>query len=119
MVCTSLSTIGAGLISVSRNGPGPQASIKGDLLVVVSMVAAVVMTVLTKKLMNTYDPLYVTSSMIITGTVPLLIGVCIAQFPFTAFSARAWLAVAAQGVLATAMAYLLWNWFSARSAESF
>jgi drug/metabolite transporter (DMT)-like permease len=109
-----LSSIGAGLISVSHNGPGPQPSIKGDLLVVVSMVAAVVMTVLTKKLMNTYDPLYVTSSMIVTGTVPLLIGVGIAQFPFTALSAKAWLAVAAQGILATAMAYLLWNWGMAR-----
>jgi drug/metabolite transporter (DMT)-like permease len=109
-----LSSTGAVLISLSKSSEGPQASTVGDLLVVLSMIAAVVMTVLTKKLMRDYDPLHVTSSMIVAGTIPLLIGVGLFEPPHLHFSAKAWLAVAAQGILATAMAYLLWNWGMAR-----
>jgi drug/metabolite transporter (DMT)-like permease len=108
------STLGAVLISVSKASEGPQRSIRGDLLVVLSMVAAVVLTILTKHLMELYDPSYVTASMILAGTVFLVAWTAIFERPRFTFSARAWLAVAAQGVLATAMAYLLWNWGMAR-----
>jgi drug/metabolite transporter (DMT)-like permease len=43
-----LSTLGPGLISVSGTSGGPQASMQGDLLVVLSMIAAIFMTLLTK-----------------------------------------------------------------------
>ena len=108
------STLGAVLISVSRTSQGPQPSIRGDLLVVLSMIAAVVLTLLTKRLMNVYDPPYVTVSMILSGTMFLMIWTAILERPRFTFSWRAWVAVAAQGVLATAMAYLLWNWGMAR-----
>src|SRR4030081_1372292 len=108
------STLGAVLISVSKTSEGPQPAIRGDLLVVLSMVAAVVLTILTKHLMELYDPSYVTASMILAGTVFLVAWTAIFERPRFTFSARAWLAVAAQGVLATAMAYLLWNWGMAR-----
>jgi drug/metabolite transporter (DMT)-like permease len=108
------STLGAVLISVSKTSQGPQPSIRGDLLVVLSMVAAVVLTLLTKRLMEAYDPSYVTASMILAGTVFLLAWTAIFERPRFTFSARAWLAVAAQGVLATALAYILWNWGMAR-----
>jgi drug/metabolite transporter (DMT)-like permease len=68
-----LSTIGAVLIFVSKTADGPQTSLKGDLMVVLSMIAAVVLTLLTKKLIHNYDPLYVTASMIVAGTLFLLI----------------------------------------------
>ncbi|PYX32145.1 MAG: EamA family transporter [Acidobacteria bacterium] len=106
----TLSTAGAVLISISKTSSGPQPSMKGDLLVVLSMVAAVVLTLITKRLVEIYDPAYVTASTILAGTVFLVAWTAILERPRLVFSARAWLAVAAQGVLATAMAYLLWNW---------
>ena len=108
------STVGAVLISVSKAPQGPQPSIRGDLLVVLSMVAAVFLALLTKRLMEDYDPSYVTASMILAGTIFLVAGTAIFERPRFAFSTRAWLAVAAQGLLATAIAYLLWNWGMAR-----
>ena len=63
-----LSTFGAALISVSKTPGGPQPSVKGDLLIVLSMIAAVVLTLLTKHLMEEYDPSYVTAAMIVAGT---------------------------------------------------
>ena len=74
----------------------------------------VLLTLLTKRLMEVYDPSYVTASMIVAGTVFLVAWTAIFEHPRFTFSARAWLAVAAQGVLATALAYLLWNWGMAR-----
>jgi drug/metabolite transporter (DMT)-like permease len=110
----TFSTAGAVLISISKTSSGPQPSIKGDLLVVLSMVAAVVLTLITKRLVETYDPAYVTATTILAGTVFLVAWTAILERPRLVFSARAWLVVAAQGVLATAMAYLLWNWGMAR-----
>ena len=109
-----LSTLGAVLISVSKASEGPQPSIRGDLLIVLSMLAAVVLTLVTKRLMEEYDPSYVTATMIVAGTVFLVAWTAMFERPRFAFSTRAWLAVAAQGVLATAMAYMLWNWGMAR-----
>jgi drug/metabolite transporter (DMT)-like permease len=109
-----LSTLGAALISVSKTCGGPQPRMLGDLLVVLSMIAAVFLALLTKRLMETYDPSYVTASTIVAGTVLLIAWTEIFEHPKFTFSARAWLAVAAQGVLATAMAFMLWNWGMAR-----
>lgn len=109
-----LSTLGAALISVSKTSEGPQPSMRGDLLIVLSMIAAVVLTLLTKRLMEEYDPSYVTATMIVAGTVFLVAWTAMFERPSFSFSTRAWLAVAAQGVLATAIAYLLWNWGMAR-----
>ena len=52
--------------------------------------------------------------MIVAGTIVLVVWTAIFERPRFNLSARAWLAVAAQGVLATAMAYMLWNWGMAR-----
>jgi len=84
------STLGAVLISVSKTSQGPQPSIRGDLLVVLSMIAAVVLTLLTKRLMNVYDPPYVTVSMILSGTMFLMIWTAILERPRFTFSWR-WL----------------------------
>jgi drug/metabolite transporter (DMT)-like permease len=50
-----LSTLGAALISLSKTSEGPQPSMRGDLLIVLSMIAAVFLTLLTKRL-EEYDP---------------------------------------------------------------
>jgi drug/metabolite transporter (DMT)-like permease len=92
----------------SSNASGP--SLTGDLLVFISMLAATVMILLTKRLSANYDSLQITSWMLVLGCVELLVIVeCMHPIGFH-FSRHIWLAAAAQGVLATAAAYLCWNW---------
>lgn len=107
-----ISTLGAILIaragahSTALNGP----SLVGDLLVIASMVTAVFMILTTKRLMRTYNPLQMTAAMINLGTL-MLVAILVATQPLSFhFSGRAWGAVAAQGVLASALAYVCWNW---------
>ncbi len=115
----ALSAAGVVLIAVSKNSSrGPQASVKGDLLVFVSLFAAVVMILVTKRLMLEHDPLYLTAAMLILGTV-MLAGCFLATQPVRLhFSSGVWLAVAAQGIIATAIAYACWNWGLARVPAS-
>jgi drug/metabolite transporter (DMT)-like permease len=113
------SAFGVVLIAVSKgSAQGPQASAKGDVLVLVSMLAAVVMILITKRLMHEYDSLCVTASMLIMGTLILVVCFVATQPVRLHFSRRAWLAVAAQGTLATAIAYICWNWGLARVPAS-
>ncbi len=119
-VALAASAMGAVLIALVHAGPqhGPQSSIAGDLLVLLSLFAGVAMMLITKRLTDIYDPLYVTASMLILGTIMLLLWLAISQTAHFHFSLRAWTAVAAQGVLATALAYPLWNWGLARVPAS-
>lgn len=112
----SFSALGAVLIALSgsRAGQASSSTARGDLLVLVSMIAAVVMILTTKRLMAEYDSLQVTAAMIILGTALLLVWVEVSHPARFHFSARAWIAVAAQGILATTLAYVLWNWGLAR-----
>jgi drug/metabolite transporter (DMT)-like permease len=90
----------------------------GDLLVVISMIAAVVMTLLTKELIREHDPLFVTALMMIIGTAILALWLILSGSLNFHFSQHAWMAVGAQGILATAAAYALWNWGLARVPAS-
>jgi len=112
-----LSALGALLIALSGLSlrAGLQATTKGDLLVWVSMLAAVGMILITK---HTHDPLQITASMIVAGTVVLLVWAEIWQPLRFQFSAKTWMAVGAQGVFATAGACLCWNWGLARMTAS-
>jgi drug/metabolite transporter (DMT)-like permease len=92
------------------HGTGPQSTLLGDTLVFVSLVTALVMILVTKHLMSTYGALYLTSFLLILGTVALIIYAEIFHPIGWHHSARTWTAIAAQGVLATAGAYFLWNW---------
>lgn len=115
-----VSVLGAMLIALSHSvsGHSPRPSAAGDLLVLISLIAATAMILITKRLMAEYDPLQVTASMIILGTLLLLAWVeAVVPLRFH-FSMRAWIAVVAQGLLATAGAYLLWNWGLARVPAS-
>jgi hypothetical protein len=82
-----LSTLGAALISLSKTSEGPQPSMRGDLLIVVSMIAAVFLTLLTKRL-EEYDPSYVTATMIVAGTVFLVAWTAMFERPRLIFSTR-------------------------------
>src|SRR5581483_9431140 len=110
-----LSAVGAVLIAFSRKGAGgPQPTIVGDLLVFASMFAALVMILISKRLMADYGSLQVTAAMLVIGTVILLLWTEVTHPVRTHFSTHVWLAVIAQGVLATTGAYVFWNWGLAR-----
>ena len=110
-----ISAAGAVLIAFSkRSSGGPQSTLPGDLLVFVSMFAALVMMLITKRLISEYGSLPVTAAMIITGTVILLVWIEATHPLRLHFSSRVWLAVIAQGLLATTAAYGFWNWGLAR-----
>ena len=107
------STIGAGLIALSsRSAPGmSQVSVRGDMLVVLSMFAAIAWILISKRLMRRHSAVMVTASVYWIGTV-LLAAVVVTTFgvPTLRYSNRTWIAVAEQGLLATASTTLLWNW---------
>lgn len=107
-----LSALGAVLIAVSggAKGSGPRASMHGDALVLLSMFAAVVMVLCSKRLIASHGAMAVTATTIIVGTIFLLIWVESTSPLRFHFSASAWGSAVAQGLLATAGAYLCWNW---------
>ncbi|PYV80171.1 MAG: EamA family transporter [Acidobacteria bacterium] len=110
-----LSAAGAVLITIAKKAvAGPQSTVKGDLLVFLSMFAAMVMILLSKRLMDEYGALQVTAWMMAIGTLALLIWIEVTHPMRVHFSLHVWLAVIAQGILATTGAYLFWNWGLAR-----
>lgn len=109
-----ISAMGALLIglsgSVGSHGADTASSLHGDLLVLFSMFAAVVMILYSKRLIATHGALHVTATTIMVGTALLLIWVELTRPLRFHFSSGAWLSAAAQGLLATFGAYLFWNW---------
>jgi drug/metabolite transporter (DMT)-like permease len=111
------STIGALLIVLGtppgHDGRGP--SVAGDLLVVVSLFAAVSWVLLCKRLLGRYPSSVVSSVVMILGTILLDVWVVMTSgAPPMRLSVRVWIALATQGLLATTTATLLWNWGVAR-----
>jgi drug/metabolite transporter (DMT)-like permease len=107
------STAGAGLIALSSQGGSAteHASLRGDLLVVASMFAAISWILISKRLMRRHTALMVTASVYGIGTL-MLAGVVATKsgVPSLHYSSRVWIAVAEQGILATASTTVLWNW---------
>ena len=121
-VALCVSTAGAALIAMggdSHTGvAGP--TLRGDLLVVVSMVIALGWILMNKSLVARHSPIVVTGYGMAAGTLMLLLWV-----PFTygpppvhGISLDAWLALIASGVLCTAVTTLLWNWGMTRVQAS-
>ncbi len=115
-----LSPLGVVAIAVSggSNNSNAGPTLIGDMLVLVSMFAAVFMIMITKRLTAKYNPTQITAWMLILGTILLAAGTFLTQPMRFHFSAEAWSAVAAQGILATVGAYVLWNWGLARVEAS-
>ncbi len=114
------SPVGTLLIAFSASGSSHAAgpTLTGDLLIVVSMAAATGFILLSKRLLHKYDSLELTAWMILIGTV---LSVCFAEAIHAVrfhFSTQVWASAAAQGLLATAGAYLFWNWGLARVPAS-
>ena len=110
---------GAALIATAKRvAAGPQATTRGDLLVFLSMFAALVMVLLSKHLMAQCGALQFTAWMIGIGTLILLAWIEATHPMRVRFSPHIWLAVVAQGILCTTAAFLLWNWGLARVPAS-
>lgn len=108
------STTGAAMIALGgahRSGAG-QASLKGDLLVVFSLAIALFWILFNKQLMERHSPVVVTAYGLLLGTLMLAVWVPLRYGapPVAHVSLKAWLALAASGVLCTATTTLLWNW---------
>ena len=92
----------------STRAAGP--TVLGDLLVLLSMSAAAVSILIMKHLMGNYDSLQITVWTLNIGSALLFVGIeCFDPVRFH-FSPVVWGAAASQGLLATAAAYLAWNW---------
>jgi drug/metabolite transporter (DMT)-like permease len=113
-----LSTAGALLIVFGSSAPAPGThgpTVLGDALVLVSLLAAVGWVLISKDLMRRSSPSVVAAVVMVTGTLLLDAWVlATAGPPPLSLSSRTWLAVAAQGLLATTTATLLWNYGVAR-----
>jgi drug/metabolite transporter (DMT)-like permease len=115
------STSGAALIALGgrhahtggpSGGPTGGPTIAGDLLVVVSLFIALVWILANKQLMQRHSAITVTAYGLVLGTAMLMVWVPI-QYgwpPVAHVSLKAWLALAASGVLCTATTTLLWNY---------
>jgi drug/metabolite transporter (DMT)-like permease len=107
------STCGAALIALGGGmHPSGGTSLMGDLLVVVSLAIALFWILLNKQLMERHSHVVVTVYGLFLGTAMLMVWVPI-QYgmpPVVGVSLKAWLALAASGVLCTASTTLLWNW---------
>jgi len=107
------STCGAALIALGgglhvKGG----ATLVGDALVVVSLMIALFWILFNKQLMERHSHVVVTAYGLALGTAMLMIWVPVRYGfpPVAGISVKAWLALAASGVLCTATTTLLWNW---------
>ena len=113
-IALAVSTIGAALIALggrhntSANGP----TLRGDLFVVLSLCIALFWVLLNQRLVRDHSAIVITAYGLCSGTIMLLIVVppLYGLPPFHGVSAKAWLALAASGILSTASSTLLWNW---------
>jgi drug/metabolite transporter (DMT)-like permease len=108
------STVGAAMIalgghhSTSANGP----SLRGDLLVVFSLMIALGWVLLNRSLVQTHSPVVITAYGLAAGMLMLavIVPVLYGAPPVHGISMKAWASLAASGVLCTATTTLLWNW---------
>jgi drug/metabolite transporter (DMT)-like permease len=113
-VAIAVSTMGAALIVLGggegHSGTGP--SLKGDLMVVFSLMIALAWVLINKNLMERHSVMAVTAWGTLAGTLMLAVAVPViyGPLPVHGISAKAWLASAGAGLLCTASSTLLWNW---------
>jgi len=113
-----VSTIGAILIAFQAHSSGGSATgptLIGDLLVLVAMLGGVGWVLISQHVMHRgrgYPSLVVSTYILLSGTAMLVVWVVATEGlpPIYGISMRAWLALAAQGFLATTLTTLLWNW---------
>ena len=104
--------------SAGRSTQAARPTAVGDFFVLLSMCAAALSVLITKHLMANYESLQITVWVLNIGAALLFVGIeCLAPVRFH-FSPAVWGAAAGQGILATASAYLAWNWGLKRVSAS-
>ena len=107
------STLGAALIAVgAHHGRAGEATLAGDLCVVVSLAIALGWILMNKSLMKKHSAAVVTAYGTFAGTLMLAAIVPIGWGlpPMHGISWKAWASLAASGALCTAATTWLWNW---------
>jgi drug/metabolite transporter (DMT)-like permease len=109
------STVGAALIVLGGHESGTAGavpSLAGDLMVVLSLIIALGWILMNKSLMEVHSPLAVSAYGVLAGTFMIVLWVVAADGPppIASVSLTACLALAASGILCTAVTTLLWNW---------
>lgn len=110
------STCGAALIALGgshgRGGGVGGASVKGDLLVVASMLIALFWVLFNKRLMERHSHVVVSAYGLLLGTLMLMVWVPVryGMPPVPGVSVKAWMALLGSGLLCTATSTMLWNW---------
>jgi len=115
------SMIGAGLIAFGASSGEGQASLTGDLLVVLSLFTAIAWILISQRLMKSgrYSPVAASAYVITAGTLMLVVWVLATEgLPPTDLSTRTWACVLASGILATTVTTYLWNWGLSRVPAS-
>ena len=118
------STLGAALIAIgaSTGEAGADATLAGDVLVVISLIAAIGWILISQRLMKSgrqYSPLTTSAYIMTVGTVMLALWVIPTEgVPSIRLSVRTWASVVAMGLLATTVTTYLWNWGLARVPAS-
>ena len=108
-----VSTTGAALIALggTHNTAEGGPTLRGDLYVVFSLSIALFWVLLNQRLVQRHSAVVVTAYGLCAGMLMLLVVVPpIYGLPPTHVSLKAWLALAASGILCTASSTLLWNW---------
>lgn len=107
-VAVLISTIGVALLI---GGPGEGRTVLGDTLVFVSIVAAVVWTLLTRRVARRVGVVQTTTIFFSLGTIILLpFAIALEGPPPLNLTIDAWLSVGILGIVCTAFTFWLWNW---------
>lgn len=113
-IALAASTTGAALIALGGSHHatrGDSPSLIGDLMIVVSLMISLGWLLLNQRLLRDHSPLVVTAYGLSAGAVMLAVWVFSVDGPPPIhISLNAWLALAASGLLCTAITTLLWNW---------
>ncbi len=119
-IALAVSTSGAALIALSSRHAHSEASLAGDLLVVLSLVIALFWILLNKHLLATHSAVVITAYVVTSGTAMLaLIVVATNGLPPVAhLSPKTWESLIISGIFCTATTTLLWNWGIARVPAS-
>jgi len=115
-IAIGLSAIGVGLLV---GGPGEGRTLLGDGLVFVSMIAAVVWTLLARRIARRVGVVPATTILFSLGTLILLpFAIVLEGPPPLDLSLGVWVSVATLGVVCTALTFWLWNWGLQRAEAS-
>ena len=117
------SMLGTALIAfgASSGEGGAQASLSGDLLVAVSLLAGVGWILITQGLMKTgrYSPVNASAYVMTAGTLMVFVWVIAFEgLPPIHLSVRTWASLVVLGLFATTVTTYLWNWGLARVPAS-